>query len=90
MAKSKAQTHQTNGWQLSYFRLGIGIFLCRKGELNLVLKLDKPLTYMTFASSSVQDYADQATYLINGNDSNVKCIVLTICKQTQYICKVHA
>ena len=30
MAKSQGQTHQTNGWHLSYSWLGTGIFLWRK------------------------------------------------------------
>ena len=30
MQKSKAQTHQTNGQQLSHSRLGTVIFLCRQ------------------------------------------------------------
>ena len=30
MAKSKAQTHQTNGLQLSYSRLWTCIFICTK------------------------------------------------------------
>ena len=30
MEKSKAQTHQTNGKQMSYSEIGTGINLCRK------------------------------------------------------------
>ena len=70
MAKSKAQTHQTNGLQLSYSWNCTGISYVKNG-LNLVLKLDEPLTCMTVAYNNIDnDVWTKQTYVVGINVKN--------------------